>query len=81
MSGQTERRTIQSVTFREGLVEIQFSDAYDESENIAIVKMLMFNAEILEQQVVELLSDIEDLTDAAIDKLRNPPLNKPGRRD
>lgn len=74
-------RIIQSYSLRDGVVEIQYAEGYDQSDNVAVFKVLMFNASILEDLVGELMSDMDDLVDAAIEKLRNPPLTRPGHRD
>lgn len=73
-------REIRSITFQEpNVVEIQYLEEYDISDRAAIIRTLVFEAGLVEEPVKELISDIQDLIDVAIDKLRNPPAVKPGR--
>lgn len=69
-----EGREIRSLTFQEpNIVEIQYLEEYDISERAAIIRTLVFEAGLVEEPLKELISDIHDLIDVAIDRLRNPP--------
>lgn len=69
---------IQQVNFRpDGVIEVAYSDENDVSERVAIIKTLMFDATLLEDDVRELQETLVDLIYRAIEKLRNPPLTRP----
>lgn len=74
------RRLVQGVSFRDGVTEIQYVEPYDQTDHIAVVKSLMFDASVLPDQVEALISDLEDLVSAVIDVLRDPPLTRPSGR-
>lgn len=67
----TEGRLIQSISFRpDGVVEVQYVESYDQGEHVAIVRVLAFDASILNEAVEELMSDVDDLVSVALDALR-----------
>lgn len=72
---------IQNVAFRpDGIVEVTYSEPHDMSDHIGLVKLLMFDATIVENELDELGEFLIDLVDTVMVKLRNPPETKPGLR-
>ncbi len=83
MSGpnlQESKRIVQGISFRDGVTEIQYVEPYDQSDHIAVVKQLMFDDSVCSDQLDALVSDLEDLVDAVIDVLRDPPMTRPSGR-
>ena len=74
---EVPERQVQAIAFGDGVVRIEYAEAHDLSDNVAVIKTLMFQEAMLEDDVTSILSDIDDLIDAAIDKLRNPPMTRP----
>lgn len=71
---------IQRVDFRpDGIVEISYSEGHDQGEHVAMVRILLVEANQFEPQVTGLLEDVTELIDLAVNKLRNPPMTRPSR--
>ena len=69
--------TISSISFRDdGIIEIQWSEHQDQGDHVVLMKAIMFDKTIVEEQVTEFISDAVDLVYAALDNLRNPPILK-----
>jgi len=69
--------TISSISFRDdGIIEIQWSEHQDQGDHVVLMKAIMFDKTIVEEQVREFISDAVDLVYAALDNLRNPPILK-----
>lgn len=69
---------VNAISFRgDGVIEIQYMENSDQGDHVALMKALMFEKNLLDPQVDELLSDITDIIELALDKLKNPPMTRP----
>mgnify|MGYP000263819742 CR=1 FL=1 len=76
----TQDVEILSIGFRDDFVEITFAEARDQNQNTSLIKVLNFAKGSVGPEVDEMLSDIVDIVDIVLDKLRNIPERISGRR-
>lgn len=71
---QEEDVMVQSVTFRpDGLLEITYSESRERSNYASIIRTMLVERRLFEEDVRNLESDIRDLIDEGYVLLRNPP--------
>lgn len=71
---------VYSVVFSpEGLVEITFAEGRDQLPDIQVMKILRLDPKRSGRIIEELLSDMHDLIDAALVRMRDDPDELPGR--
>lgn len=65
---------VQSVTFRpDGLIEITYSEERERSKYASIIRTMLVERRLFEEEVRALESDIRDLVDEGYVLLRDPP--------
>lgn len=70
---------IHSIVFSEGSAEIAFSEMRDQSPDIQVMKVLRLDEKRNGRQIAEMFSDLRDLVDLALVRLRDDPDELPGR--
>lgn len=72
---------IQNVSFSDMGVEVAFFETREQTENVALMKSIVFTRAMFAADIEDLMSDIEDLVDSALTALRNPPQKIANPRD
>lgn len=63
---------INSISFSEGIVEVNFFEKRDQGENAGLMKMLIARKSDYQVQVNTILDEIEEIVDGALLAIRNP---------
>lgn len=70
---------IHSIVFSPEGVEIAFSEMRDQTTDIQVMKVLRLDPKRSGRQIAEMLSDLQDIVDMALVRLRDDPDELPGR--
>ena len=71
-SGLNQEIQIQTVTFGEGYVEIQYMEQREQSENAGLIRSIVVKKSLFANQVVSILSDLEEIIEGGLLAIRNP---------
>lgn len=74
--------SIQTLHFRsDGIIELTYTEPHEQEEQIAIIRIVMFDEQQGGPELADTGEQLLDLLDAVLVRLRKPPATRPaGRR-
>ena len=68
----TREVMISSVSFGDGIIEVSYFEANDQSERAGLLKTLIIDRSIIRSDVDDILSMLQDVVDEGLLEIRNP---------